>query len=144
MEFMKALYHSLNQGDVSMLEIPTDVLSLGNSTRINERCLELQKKKKNEATRVKKSSPEALGLNLISNIVIIDEAHDLADSFISMYDSKITLSRLENVHCHVERHFVRFRSLLGPANRRYIQTLMVLTQEWKSDGFLPSSHRTGF
>ncbi|RYR42309.1 hypothetical protein Ahy_A08g038768 isoform D [Arachis hypogaea] len=33
----------------------------------------------------------------------IDEAHDLSDSFISMYDSKITLSQLENVHCHVER-----------------------------------------
>ncbi|XLS69721.1 hypothetical protein HN51_020744 [Arachis hypogaea] len=30
-----------------------DVLSLGNSTHIDGRCLELQKKKKNEATRVK-------------------------------------------------------------------------------------------
>ncbi|RYR42310.1 hypothetical protein Ahy_A08g038768 isoform A [Arachis hypogaea] len=48
----------------------------------------------------------------------IDEAHDLSDSFISMYDSKITLSQLENVHCHVERYFVRFHSLLGQANRR--------------------------
>ncbi|XLU19819.1 hypothetical protein S245_055885, partial [Arachis hypogaea] len=46
------------------------------------------------------------------------EAHDLADLFISMYDSKITLSQLENVHCHVEWYFVRFHNLLGPANRR--------------------------
>lgn len=32
------------------------------------------------------------------------------------------------MHSHVERYFVRFRNLLGPANRRYTQTLMVLTQ----------------
>ncbi|MED6158296.1 hypothetical protein PIB30_031463 [Stylosanthes scabra] len=193
-------------GSRKNLCINKDVLSLGNSARISERCLELQKKKKNEATKVKnirvgahtrrkkassgcpmlrkhklqhefrnelseqgpldiedlanlgktlgtcpyygsrsmvvradlvvlpyqsllsKSSREALGLNLKSNIVIIDEAHNLADSLISMYDSKITLSQLENVHSHVERYFVRFRNLLGPANRRYIQTLMVLTQ----------------
>jgi chromosome transmission fidelity protein 1 len=41
-----------------------------------------------------KSSREALGLNLKSNIVIIDEAHNLADSLINMYDSKITLSQV--------------------------------------------------
>lgn len=41
-----------------------------------------------------KSSREALGLNLKDNIVIIDEAHNLADSLISMYDAKITLSQV--------------------------------------------------
>lgn len=34
------------------------------------------------------------------------------------------------MHRHVERYFVRFRNLLGPANRRYIQTLMVLINEF--------------
>ena len=41
-----------------------------------------------------KSSRDALGLNLKSNIVIIDEAHNLADSLIDMYDSKITFSQV--------------------------------------------------
>lgn len=41
-----------------------------------------------------KSSRESLGLNLKNNIVIIDEAHNLADSLISMYDSKITLMQV--------------------------------------------------
>lgn len=41
-----------------------------------------------------KSSRESLGLNLKNNIVIIDEAHNLADSLISMYDAKITLSQV--------------------------------------------------
>ncbi|KAK0595407.1 hypothetical protein LWI29_006303 [Acer saccharum] len=186
--------------------INEEVLKLGNSTRINERCLELQKNKNKEISKIKnlgakgrvrqtkacsgcpmlkdhklqkqfrskiseqgaldiedlvqlgknmqtcpyygsrsmvpaaelvvlpyqsllsKSSRESLGLNLKNNIVIIDEAHNLADSLISMYDSKITLSQLENVHIHLEKYFGRFRSLLGPGNRRYIQTLMVLTR----------------
>ncbi|KAF3450756.1 hypothetical protein FNV43_RR06845 [Rhamnella rubrinervis] len=181
------------------------VLKLGNSTRINERCLELQKKK-NEVSKIKnlgggrrirrtkassgcpmlrkyklqkdfrsemtqqgaldiedlvhlgrslntcpyygsrsmvpaadlvvlpyqsllsKSSRESLGLNLKNNIVIIDEAHNLADSLISMYDSKITFSQLENVHYHMEKYFERYCNLLGPGNRRYIQTLLVLTR----------------
>lgn len=41
-----------------------------------------------------KASRESLGLNLKNNIIIIDEAHNLADSLISMYDSKITLSQV--------------------------------------------------
>ncbi|KAL7207460.1 hypothetical protein ACSBR1_029417 [Camellia fascicularis] len=41
-----------------------------------------------------KSSRESLGLNLKNNIVITDEAHNLVDSLVSMYDSKITLSQI--------------------------------------------------
>ncbi|KAF7843340.1 ATP-dependent DNA helicase DDX11 [Senna tora] len=169
-------------GSRKNLCINEEVLKLGNPTRMNERCLELQTKKKNEPTKVKvprfnkdfcnyrgpldiedlanlgrnlgtcpyygsrsmilgadlvvlpyqsllsKSSREALGLNLKSNIIIIDEAHNLADSLISMYDSKITLSQLENVHSHVDTYFGKFCNLLGPGNRRYIQTLLVLTR----------------
>jgi chromosome transmission fidelity protein 1 len=40
----------------------------------------------------------------------------------------LTFLQLENVHSHIERYFERFRNLLGPGNRRYIQTLMVLTR----------------
>ncbi|KAM7255626.1 hypothetical protein ACFE04_008524 [Oxalis oulophora] len=187
--------------------INEEVLRLGSSTRINERCLELQKnKKKNDVSKIKnlgtekrvrqtkassccpmlrkhklqrefkeemsqqdaldiedlvalgksmgtcpyygsrsmlpkadlvvlpyqsllsKSSREALGLDLKNNIVIIDEAHNLADSLIRMYDAKITLLQLQHVHSHIQKYFARFRSLLGPGNRRYIQTLMVLTR----------------
>lgn len=44
-----------------------------------------------------KSSRESLGLSLKNSVVIIDEAHNLADSLISMYDSKITLSQVKYV-----------------------------------------------
>lgn len=41
-----------------------------------------------------KSSRDSLGLNLKDSIVIIDEAHNLADSLINMYNSVITLSQV--------------------------------------------------
>jgi len=47
-----------------------------------------------------KSSREALGLNLRDNVVIIDEAHNLADSLISMYDATITLSQVMDIYLH--------------------------------------------
>ncbi|KAF8400786.1 hypothetical protein HHK36_014088 [Tetracentron sinense] len=215
-------------GSRKNLCINEEVLKLGNSTRINERCLELQKNKKKEGSKVKilgdggrirrtkascgcpmlrkhklqkqfgneisqqgamdiedlvhlgsrigtcpyygsrsmvpaanlvvlpyqslllKSSRESLGLNLKNSIVIIDEAHNLADSLTSMYGSKITLSQLEQVHSHLELYLERFRNLLGAGNRRYIQTLMVLTRAFlrvlldeKDASSVDHCHKTG-
>ncbi|CAN8233350.1 unnamed protein product [Cochlearia groenlandica] len=75
-----------------------------------------------------KSSRESLGLNLKNNVVIIDEAHNLADTLLSMHDAKITVSQLEDVHCSIENYLGRFQSILGAGNRRYIQTLLILIQ----------------
>uniref|UniRef100_A0A453A0H1 Helicase ATP-binding domain-containing protein n=1 Tax=Aegilops tauschii subsp. strangulata TaxID=200361 RepID=A0A453A0H1_AEGTS len=41
-----------------------------------------------------KSARESLGLNLKNSVVIIDEAHNLADSLTSMYNSKVTSSQV--------------------------------------------------
>ncbi|KAI3766642.1 hypothetical protein L2E82_16710 [Cichorium intybus] len=184
--------------------INEDVLKLGNSTFINERCLDLQKNKKTLVSKkteiggrirktkassgcpmltkhklqkqfknqmtdqgpldiedlvrlggslgtcpyygsrsmvpsadlvvlpyqslLSKSSRESLGLSLKNSVVIIDEAHNLADSLISMYDSKITFFQLELVNSSLEGYFQRFQNLLGPGNRRHVQTLRILTQ----------------
>lgn len=43
-----------------------------------------------------KSSRESLGLSLKNSVIIIDEAHNLADTLISMYDAKITLSQVNS------------------------------------------------
>ena len=59
-----------------------------------------------------KSSRESLGLVLKNSIVIIDEAHNLADSLISMYDSKITYSQ------------VRLSALLSSVIHRNFKTLI--------------------
>ncbi|XP_075520370.1 uncharacterized protein LOC142553767 isoform X1 [Primulina tabacum] len=194
-------------GSRKNLCINEEVLKLGNSTRINERCSELQKMKKDEASKMKvqklgaekgvrckkassgcpmlrrrtteefknvviqqepldiedlvhiglnigscpyygsrkimptadlvvlpyqsllsKSSRESLGLSLKNSVVIIDEAHNLADTLISMYDAKITLHQLTHLRVLLDGYFKRFCNLLGPGNRRYIQILMVLTR----------------
>ncbi|KAL1810863.1 hypothetical protein ACET3Z_020928 [Daucus carota] len=75
-----------------------------------------------------KSSRESLGLDLKNNIVIIDEAHNLADSLISMYDSRVTSYQLEHVLSHLEMYMQRFCNMLGPGNRRYIQIMIVLAR----------------
>ncbi|XBJ16013.1 hypothetical protein VPH35_007747 [Triticum aestivum] len=61
-----------------------------------------------------KSARELLGLNMKNSVVIIDEAHNLADSLTSMYNSKVESSQ----------------NVLGAGNRRYIQTLTVLTRSF--------------
>lgn len=43
-----------------------------------------------------KSSRESLGLSLKNSVIIIDEAHNLADTLISMHDAKITLSQVNS------------------------------------------------
>ncbi|KAF8117026.1 hypothetical protein N665_0012s0041 [Sinapis alba] len=73
-----------------------------------------------------KSSRESLGLNLKNNVVIIDEAHNLADTLLSMHDAKITMSQLVDVHSSIENYLGRFQNVLGAGNRRYIQTLLIL------------------
>ncbi|XP_078428985.1 RAD3-like DNA-binding helicase protein isoform X2 [Wolffia australiana] len=75
-----------------------------------------------------KSARESLALNLKNNVVIIDEAHNLADALTNMYNSRITVSQLDNVRAHLDAYFERFRACLGPGNRRYIQTIMILAK----------------
>ncbi|KAL5202435.1 hypothetical protein ABZP36_013387 [Zizania latifolia] len=77
-----------------------------------------------------KSARESLGLNLKNSIVIIDEAHNLADSLTSMHNSKITSSQLKSILSNLEAYLNRFQSVLGAGNRRYIQTLTVLTRSF--------------
>ncbi|KAL9862742.1 putative RNA helicase chromatin remodeling SNF2 family [Arabidopsis thaliana] len=193
-------------GSRKNLCINEDVLKLGNVTRINERCLDLQKKKISQVSKKKnlganvrivrtkascrcpmlrkhklqrefkaesfqqeamdiedlvqlgremrtcpyygsrrmapaadlvilpyqsllsKSSRESLGLSLKNSVVIIDEAHNLADTLLSMHDAKLTVSQLEDIHCSIESYLGRFQNLLGAGNRRYIQIMLILTR----------------
>ncbi|XP_057773049.1 uncharacterized protein LOC130992440 [Salvia miltiorrhiza] len=192
-------------GSRKNLCINEEVLKLGASNRINEKCLALQKNKKDEASKMKKlgsgkrircnksssgcpmlrrrkieefaneiiqmealdiedlvhigrdiggcpyygsrkmlpaadlvvlpyqsllskSSRESLGLNLKDSVIIIDEAHNLADTLISMYDARISWSQLKQLQSHLDGYYQRFCNVLGPGNRRYIQTLMTITR----------------
>ncbi|KQK07010.1 ATP-dependent DNA helicase DDX11 isoform X1 [Brachypodium distachyon] len=78
-----------------------------------------------------KSARESLGLNLKNSVIIIDEAHNLADSLTSMYNSKVTCPQLRAALSHLEAYLDRFQNVLGAGNRRYIQTLIVLTRSFQ-------------
>ncbi|CAN6441709.1 unnamed protein product [Victoria cruziana] len=77
-----------------------------------------------------KSSRESLGLSLRNSIIIIDEAHNLADSLTNMYNSKATKSQLEHVGSSLKMYLERFQDRLGAGNRRYIQTLVILVESF--------------
>ncbi|KAK8936340.1 DNA repair helicase UVH6 [Platanthera zijinensis] len=79
---------------------------------------------------LQKSSRESLGLNLKNNIVVIDEAHNLADSLTNMYNAKITSAQLKQVLSHLQIYLDKFRSRLGASNRRYIQILIVVAKSF--------------
>ncbi|KAJ3694565.1 hypothetical protein LUZ60_010045 [Juncus effusus] len=77
-----------------------------------------------------RSARDSLGLDLKGNIVIIDEAHNLADCLTGMYNSKVCFGQLKRVLSHLEAYFSRFRNVLNAGNRRYIQTLTILTKSF--------------
>ncbi|XP_074565510.1 uncharacterized protein LOC141822000 [Curcuma longa] len=77
-----------------------------------------------------RSARESLGINLKKSIIIIDEAHNLADSLTNMYNAKISETQLKRILDVLEFYINKFRSCLGPGNRRYIQTLIVLIQSF--------------
>ncbi|PKA67188.1 DNA repair helicase UVH6 [Apostasia shenzhenica] len=79
---------------------------------------------------LQRSARESLGLKLRNNIVIIDEAHNLADSLTNMYNTKITLTQLKQILSHLQLYLHRFQCRLGAGNRRYIQTLIVLIKSF--------------
>lgn len=51
-----------------------------------------------------KSARESLGLNLKNNIVIIDEAHNLADSLTNIYNSRVTVSQVRGRFTCITQH----------------------------------------
>ncbi|XP_042433064.1 ATP-dependent DNA helicase DDX11-like [Zingiber officinale] len=88
-----------------------------------------------------RSARESLSINLKKSIIIIDEAHNLADSLTNMYNAKISETQLKRILDALEFYINKFRSCLGPGNRRYIQTLIVLIQSFlqKLHEFLSTS-----
>lgn len=40
----------------------------------------------------------------------------------------VSSTQLEHVHSHIKQYLQRFRNFLGPGNRRYIQTLLVVAR----------------
>jgi chromosome transmission fidelity protein 1 len=76
---------------------------------------------------LQKNAREALGINLRDQIVVIDEAHNLIDTLLSIHSTSLTSPQLSSATSQLQQYLQRFRSRLKPAHALWIrQTLGVL------------------
>lgn len=67
---------------------------------------------------------KALGLKIEGNVIIVDEAHNLADAINGSHSAELHASTAETAHRQLAAYFDRFRTQLAPVNARNVQALM--------------------
>lgn len=75
---------------------------------------------------LQKSAREALGLSLKNHVVIIDEAHNLADAITNIHSVSITLAQLKLSRVQLGTYLQKFRNRLKGKNRVYVTQLVRL------------------
>ncbi|KAI5995214.1 DNA repair helicase [Pisolithus albus] len=86
---------------------------------------------------LQKSAREALGIDITNQIVIIDEAHNLIPTLLSLSSVSITSATLSISLQQVETYYHKFRNRLAPSHglhlRRlisYLQAMSKVVEEW--------------
>lgn len=77
-------------------------------------------------TLLNKETREMLGIDLTNSVVIIDEAHNLNDSIISMYSSSLSKKSLERLRNSLKRYIKKFMLKMSSSNRIQITKLYKL------------------
>ena len=67
---------------------------------------------------------EALGVRVEGNIIIVDEAHNLADAINGAHSAELSSSTASTALHQLEAYFERFRTQLAPGNARNIQAFI--------------------
>ncbi|KAL8280650.1 hypothetical protein RQP46_006973 [Phenoliferia psychrophenolica] len=75
---------------------------------------------------MQKSAREALGISLKGHVVVIDEAHNLINSLLSLHSTSITLSTLSTLRTALMTYLKKFSSRLTGANALYLKQLLVV------------------
>ena len=75
---------------------------------------------------LQKSAREALGLSVKGHVVIIDEAHNLMDTILSIHSISITLVQLKDCRTSLGIYLQKFRNRLKGKNRVYVAQLVRL------------------
>ncbi|GAA6027355.1 hypothetical protein JCM8097_002622 [Rhodosporidiobolus ruineniae] len=88
-----------------------------------------------------KSAREALGISLKDHIVVVDEAHNLIDSILSLHSVSITTSQLLTIRQALLTYIQKFRSRFTGLNAAYLKQLALLLkgltefgEAWAKDG----------
>ncbi|KAF8908999.1 helicase C-terminal domain-containing protein [Gymnopilus junonius] len=87
---------------------------------------------------LQKSAREALGINLKDQIVLIDEAHNLIPTLLSLSSTRLSYATLSTSFHQVCTYVARFKTRLSPANMLHLKRLVVFlnalkkcVEEWR-------------
>lgn len=75
---------------------------------------------------LQRSAREALGVSIVDNVVIIDEAHNLMDAIADTFSLTLRLSQLDQAVRQVTAYAVRFKNRLKGKNRVYVTQIIRL------------------
>ncbi|GAA5984350.1 hypothetical protein JCM11641_006192 [Rhodosporidiobolus odoratus] len=75
---------------------------------------------------MQKTAREALGISLKDHVVVIDEAHNLIDSILSLHSTAVTTSQLFTIRQALLTYIQKFRSRFTGLNAAYLKQLALL------------------
>ncbi|KAL7424206.1 ATP-dependent DNA helicase chl1 [Cryptotrichosporon argae] len=76
---------------------------------------------------LQKHARDALGIDLTDQVIVIDEAHNLIDTLLSIYSTSLSATHLASAVAQLKQYLARFKARLKPVHALWIrQTLAVL------------------
>ncbi|KAG8957316.1 ATP-dependent DNA helicase chl1 [Tulasnella sp. 419] len=75
---------------------------------------------------LQKNSREALGIDLTNHVVIIDEAHNLIDTILSVHSLPLNHTTIRASLSQVSTYLSRFRNRLNPQNVLHLRRLVII------------------
>ncbi|WVW82792.1 hypothetical protein I302_104803 [Kwoniella bestiolae CBS 10118] len=77
---------------------------------------------------LKKNAREALDINLKDQVIVIDEAHNLIDTLLSIYSTTLTSSTISNATSQLQQYYARFKNRLKSVHSLKIRQVLSLLQ----------------
>ncbi|KAI9190100.1 ATP-dependent DNA helicase chl1 [Blastocladiella emersonii ATCC 22665] len=68
----------------------------------------------------------SLGVRVRGNVVVVDEAHNLADAINQAHSAEVDGAQIERGYNQLARYLAKYRNRLKPGNRVYVQQLMAV------------------
>ncbi|KAL7410162.1 helicase C-terminal domain-containing protein [Mrakia frigida] len=75
---------------------------------------------------LQKSAREALGIDLTGQVLVIDEAHNLIDTILSIHSQTLTLPSLLLAQTQLKTYLLRFKSRLKGTNALYLKQMLLI------------------
>ncbi|KAF9257517.1 DNA repair helicase [Marasmius fiardii PR-910] len=123
-----------------ILAIPKDIEDLANAGRLSNVCPYFASRRAIPQAELvtlpynlllQKSSREALGIDLTNQVVIIDEAHNLISTLLSLSTNRLTLRTLRIALSQVGVYVAKFRNRLSPQNLLHLKKLATFLDSLK-------------